>query len=214
MVKPYKLICDDVLSAMATLKDESIDCVITSPPYWQLRDRFNILSVWQIKEVLKKVSVLVRKQNLRKANTHIGNLNHIGRRGFGCVNTLKVKKLFLNSQKNWVSATALYLIGLKNTIFQPEPLAKHDQLSIGDCQEKITQCMEKQRIKTTTGKADARLRDRLFTLLKNGQRLVSLFGNATTQNVSNAELNQTKRNYTFITSFLLPSRSFGQLKLI
>lgn len=32
------IICDDVLSGMKRIPDESVDCVITSPPYWQLRD--------------------------------------------------------------------------------------------------------------------------------------------------------------------------------
>ena len=32
------ILCGDVLGVMKDLPDESIDCVITSPPYWQLRD--------------------------------------------------------------------------------------------------------------------------------------------------------------------------------
>ncbi len=32
------IICDDVLNGIKKLPDKSIDCVITSPPYWQLRD--------------------------------------------------------------------------------------------------------------------------------------------------------------------------------
>lgn len=30
--------CGDVLEKMSEIENESIDCVITSPPYWQLRD--------------------------------------------------------------------------------------------------------------------------------------------------------------------------------
>jgi len=39
-IKSYinKIINNDVMSALKLLPDESIDCVITSPPYWQLRD--------------------------------------------------------------------------------------------------------------------------------------------------------------------------------
>lgn len=33
-----KIINADVLEGLKSLEDESIDCVITSPPYWQLRD--------------------------------------------------------------------------------------------------------------------------------------------------------------------------------
>jgi len=39
-IKQYlnKIICDDALKALRKLPDASIDCVIFSPPYWQLRD--------------------------------------------------------------------------------------------------------------------------------------------------------------------------------
>ena len=33
-----KIICGDSLKILKTIPDESIDCVITSPPYWALRD--------------------------------------------------------------------------------------------------------------------------------------------------------------------------------
>jgi len=33
-----KIYCGDTLETVKTLPDESIDCVITSPPYYQLRD--------------------------------------------------------------------------------------------------------------------------------------------------------------------------------
>ena len=33
-----KIYCDDALVKTNTLEDKSVDCVITSPPYWQLRD--------------------------------------------------------------------------------------------------------------------------------------------------------------------------------
>lgn len=33
-----KILCGDALSELKKLPDESIDCVITSPPYWGLRD--------------------------------------------------------------------------------------------------------------------------------------------------------------------------------
>src|SRR3990167_10437337 len=32
------IICGDALVILKTLPDESIDCVVTSPPYWNLRD--------------------------------------------------------------------------------------------------------------------------------------------------------------------------------
>jgi DNA modification methylase len=33
-----KIICGDALSTLKKFPDESIDCVVTSPPYWSLRD--------------------------------------------------------------------------------------------------------------------------------------------------------------------------------
>lgn len=32
------IICGDALKALKTLPEESVDCVVTSPPYWRLRD--------------------------------------------------------------------------------------------------------------------------------------------------------------------------------
>jgi DNA modification methylase len=33
-----EIICGDTLPALKTIPDESVDCVVTSPPYWALRD--------------------------------------------------------------------------------------------------------------------------------------------------------------------------------
>ena len=33
-----KIICGDAVSVLKTMPDNSVDCVITSPPYWKLRD--------------------------------------------------------------------------------------------------------------------------------------------------------------------------------
>ena len=37
-MKEERIICGDSLEVLKTLPDESVDCVITSPPYWGLRD--------------------------------------------------------------------------------------------------------------------------------------------------------------------------------
>ena len=36
--KLNKIICGDALSVLKKFPDESVDCVVTSPPYWALRD--------------------------------------------------------------------------------------------------------------------------------------------------------------------------------
>ena len=33
-----KIICGDALEELKKIPDESVDCVVTSPPYWALRD--------------------------------------------------------------------------------------------------------------------------------------------------------------------------------
>ncbi len=37
-MRHFRLICADVLEGLAQLPDESVHCVVTSPPYWGLRD--------------------------------------------------------------------------------------------------------------------------------------------------------------------------------
>src|SRR3990167_933204 len=38
MSKQGEIICGDSLEVLRGFADESVDCVITSPPYWKLRD--------------------------------------------------------------------------------------------------------------------------------------------------------------------------------
>jgi len=33
-----KIICEDVLEVLRKMPDESVDCIVTSPPFWGLRD--------------------------------------------------------------------------------------------------------------------------------------------------------------------------------
>ena len=37
-VEHYKILCGNVLKKMQSLTDESVHCIVTSPPYWQKRD--------------------------------------------------------------------------------------------------------------------------------------------------------------------------------
>ena len=36
--EPWKIICGDAEASLSKLEPNSVDCVITSPPYWQQRD--------------------------------------------------------------------------------------------------------------------------------------------------------------------------------
>ncbi len=44
----------DCLEMMATLPDESVDCVVTSPPYWGLRDYGGNGRVWGAPECVER----------------------------------------------------------------------------------------------------------------------------------------------------------------
>lgn len=37
-MKPIQILLGDVISALATIPDSTFDCIVTSPPYWGLRD--------------------------------------------------------------------------------------------------------------------------------------------------------------------------------
>ena len=53
-----KIICGDALEVLKKLPDESIDCVVTSPPYWALRDyrvKGQIGLVSSVEEYLEKL---------------------------------------------------------------------------------------------------------------------------------------------------------------
>jgi DNA modification methylase len=42
----YRLICADVLDGLRQLPDESVNCVVTSPPYWGLRNYGTSAKLW------------------------------------------------------------------------------------------------------------------------------------------------------------------------
>ncbi|MFA6923602.1 MAG: site-specific DNA-methyltransferase [Bacteroidales bacterium] len=54
-ILPYinKVICGDVITILKSFPDDSIDCVITSPPYWQLRD-YGWKGQWGLEKTYKE----------------------------------------------------------------------------------------------------------------------------------------------------------------
>lgn len=36
-IKPYQVLTGDALSVLRSMPDESVNCIVTSPPYWGLR---------------------------------------------------------------------------------------------------------------------------------------------------------------------------------
>lgn len=48
-IEPNTILCGDVISELKKIPNSSIDCVITSPPYWQLRD-YGFKSQWGLEK--------------------------------------------------------------------------------------------------------------------------------------------------------------------
>ncbi len=90
-----KVICGDALKILKELPDESIDCIITSPPYWRLRD-YGVSGQLGLEKtpeeyVAKMVEIFREiKRCLKKEGTCWLNLgdsyNGGGRGGIGCEN--------------------------------------------------------------------------------------------------------------------------------
>ena len=74
-----KIINGDSLKVLKTLDTESIDCIITSPPYWQLRD-YNISGQIgleeNIEEYIEKLMLIMDElyRVLKKSGTFFLNI--------------------------------------------------------------------------------------------------------------------------------------------
>ena len=74
-----KIYCIDVLDGLKKLRDESIDCIITSPPYWALRDYGNLRQIGledHPQEYVNKIVEVIKecKRVLKKSGTIWFNL--------------------------------------------------------------------------------------------------------------------------------------------
>ena len=90
-----KIICGDTLTVLKTLPDECIDCVVTSPPYWGLRD-YGVSGqlgleknpeeyVTKMVEVFREVKRVLKKEGTLWLNLG-DSYNGGGRGGIGCEN--------------------------------------------------------------------------------------------------------------------------------
>jgi DNA modification methylase len=93
-----KIIQGDSLEVLKTLPDESVDCVITSPPYWALRDygvagQLGLEPTFQeyitkLCDMFDEVKRVLKKEGTCWVNigdTYMGNSSYSekGRQGFG-----------------------------------------------------------------------------------------------------------------------------------
>ncbi len=105
-----KILCGDALKILKTLPSESIDCVVTSPPYWALRDygvKGQIGLEKDIDEYLEKLLLIFDevKRVLKPAGTCFVNLGdtYASTPKGGRKNT-KSKNLFDNRVKKGIAA--------------------------------------------------------------------------------------------------------------
>ncbi len=82
-----RLICADVFAGLASLPDESVNCVVTSPPYWALRHYDNAVNVLGCE---------------RDWKTHLSNLGRV----FAEVHRVLRRDgtLFVNYSDKWVTS--------------------------------------------------------------------------------------------------------------
>ena len=71
MLDVNKIYCMDVLEGLKLLDDESVDCVVTSPPYWGLRS-YLPNNVQLKKDIPKWVLNELKERNICPIN-HIGD---------------------------------------------------------------------------------------------------------------------------------------------
>ncbi|MBK7380735.1 MAG: site-specific DNA-methyltransferase [Ignavibacteriales bacterium] len=123
-----KIICGDTLETVKTFSDESIDCVITSPPYWQLRD-YGWTGQWGLEktyqEYLDKMIVLMAelKRVLKPTGTMWINLgdSYNGNKE-GSTHQISVKK-DLNENQSGLSKKCQNNIPNKSLILIPHRFA-------------------------------------------------------------------------------------------
>lgn len=87
----WKLIVDDVMAGLAQMQDESVHCVVTSPPYWKLRnyefdgqiglEKTPELFVEKLVEVFREVKRVLRKDGTLWLN--MGDKHSTGGKGGG-----------------------------------------------------------------------------------------------------------------------------------
>lgn len=107
MIELNKIICGDSLTELKKMPSESIDCAITSPPYFNLRDygidgQIGLEKTWQ--EYIKKlIDIFVEvKRVLKKEGTCFVNLgdSYGTQSGASMGRTYKSDKTYLTNRAN------------------------------------------------------------------------------------------------------------------
>lgn len=204
----YQGDCREIIKA---LPDESVNCVVTSPPYFGVSPYYAIIPLWQkMMADSSKVSAVALQLNLRRGSTGDQN-NHTGISNGSSPSTLKSNVLRARLPQKSDARTRTFCTGLKSTAYRDEASLKQDRLSIGDRLVKLIQCTAKGAHSITTGRAAALLSDNHSIRLSNGQGLHQQYGNETRQGVKDAPLSVLMESFcTFITSFLFELKNYVQ----
>ena len=171
-----QIIQSDALLGLKKLPDETIDLVITSPPYLTLNFGYDNMVEWkEIKKdnLLKENTILV-KPNLKKENIGV-HQNHFGKKNGLIENMLKKIKALAKLLINSISPKRLYFFGSENIKLNGVQCPKLERKNTGDFREKLMECMELQEAKVQIGEAEAHLKDKPLTQSLRGKNSLKVF---------------------------------------
>jgi len=179
----------DALAALQSMQSESVQCCVTSPPYFGLPPYYGIMRIWQIKlnqtANSRRANAEVLQRSSRKANTG-DHTSRIGTKNGSLKSTSKSSGQQVRSRRKSDAQMRTFCSGLRSIRFHVEVSGKREQSSIGASKVKPTQCMASEAAQTTTGRADARQNANLSTRQKSGRKPAPSSGNATRLRASGA----------------------------
>jgi hypothetical protein len=184
----HRIIVSDVLDGLAQLGDGSVQCCVTSPPYWTSTVLGAMMCPCRISEDV-----------LRKGNTGVNP------RSFGSGNGLS-KNTSTGIARPLISLLSLgsairpCCIGLRNMASRRERCRKFGRLNTGERQGKETRCMGSVAFSTQTGKAGTPPIAKRYTADWNGRGLYRQFVNATAH--ADCVMAHTGLRYTTLSRFL------------
>lgn len=193
----------DCLASMRKLPNESVNCCVTSPPYFAIPPYYGIMQLWQTKVNSRKASGEGNQPSSRKANTG-DHADRIGIRNGLLLSTSKSSGQRVTLRLKLDVPTLPLSFGLGSTRYRAGAPVRRGRLSTGERKAKRTQCTANAGARITTGKADAHRSASLSTRQKSGRKPVPPFGSEIKRRVSVVLFAaKIRTNYTSITLSLL-----------